>query len=169
MSSLLNNASVRRVQETLVRAGSGARVLALNETARSAQDAADSLGVELGASVKSLVFIAGTGPVMAPVAGDRRCDTDALAVLLAHDEKFRRAGADQVRQATGYAIGGVAPIGHPQPLRTVIDEGLRRFASVYAAAGHPHCAVPTTYSELQWLTGAIVSDTIGRRLSDKSH
>jgi len=162
VSSLLDNSSVRRVQDTLVRAGSGARVVALTETARSAQDAADSLGVDLGAIVKSLVFVAGTGPVMALVAGDRRCDTDALAAVLAHDEKFRRAGADQVRQATGYAIGGVAPIGHPQPLPTVIDEGLRRFASVYAAAGHPHCVFPTTYSELQWLTGAIVSDTIAR-------
>lgn len=148
--SLLATASVRRVQEALAGAGSAARVVALTETARSAEDAARAVGCPLGAIVKSLVFKIGEQPVMALVAGDRRCDLARLPAALGIMGKVRRADADEVRAATGYAIGGVAPVGHALPV--VIDASLERFDEVWAAAGHPHCVFPTTVAELVRLT-----------------
>lgn len=158
---VLANASVQRVQTALKSAGSPAEAIALAETARSAQEAADSIGCPLGAIVKSLVFAVGSQPVMALVAGDRRCNEKALPAVLGLEGKAKRASADLVRQATGFAIGGVSPIGHPFPLPVVIDASLARFESIYAAAGHPHCVFQTTPEELQHLTGATVSETIG--------
>ncbi len=156
----LDNASVQRVQAALRNAGSPAQVMALAQTARSAQEAADSIGCALGAIVKSLVFEVGGQPVMALVAGDRRCNEEALPAALGLEGKAKRASAETVRAATGFAIGGVAPVSHPQPLPTVIDASLARFPAVYAAAGHPHCVFQTTPDELQRLTGGIVSEAI---------
>ena len=156
----LDNASVQRVQAALRDAGSEAQVMALAQTARSAQEAADSIGCALGAIVKSLVFEVGGQPVMALVAGDRRCNEKALPAALGLEGKAKRASAETVRGATGFAIGGVAPVGHPEPFPTVIDASLARFPAVYAAAGHPHCVFQTTLDELQCLTGGIVSDAI---------
>ncbi len=133
----------------------------LADTARTAQDAADSVGVELGAIVKSLVFAVDGRAVMALVAGDRRCDTAALARALGLDGKVGRADADMVRDATGFTIGGVPPIAHTTPLATAIDASLGRFATVYAAAGHPHCVFGTSPDELARLTGAPVVEDIG--------
>ena len=157
----LDNASVQRVQEALREAGSHAEVLALAETARSAQEAADSVGCILGAIVKSLVFAIGDQPVMALVAGDRQCDTKALPAALGLEGKVKRASAEQVREATGFAIGGVSPVGHPAPIPMVIDASLTRFETVYAAAGHPHCVFATSVEDLQRITGAAVSDSVG--------
>jgi prolyl-tRNA editing enzyme YbaK/EbsC (Cys-tRNA(Pro) deacylase) len=156
--SLLATASVRRVQEALAAAGSAARVVALAETARSAEDAARAVGCPLGAIVKSLVFTIGPQPVMALVAGDRRCAMERLPAALGIAGKARRADADEVRAATGYAIGGVAPVGHALPV--VIDASLERFAEVWAAAGHPHCVFPTTAAELARLTGGRIDATL---------
>ena len=164
MTSPLDNPSVRRVQQALEAAGSPACVQALAETARSAQQAADSLGVDLGAIVKSLVFVAGAVPVMALVAGDRRCATKVLAEILGLSGRVRRADVDQVRAATGFAIGGVAPLGHARAIPIAMDESLRRFDTIYAAAGHPHCVFPTTSDELVRLTSATVSAAIGEVL-----
>jgi len=158
----LDNPSVRRVQAALATAGSTAQVIALDETARSAQEAADSIGCELGAIVKSLVFEIGGQPVMVLVAGDRRCNEKALPAALGLDGKAKRASADAVRQATGFAIGSVAPVGHPAPLPLAIDASLARFAAIYAAAGHPHCVFETTPDELQRLTGGVLSDGIAK-------
>lgn len=156
----LGNASVRRVQAALAAAGSDARVIELAATARTARDAAAALGVEVGAIVKSLVFLAGSRPVMALVAGDRQCDPRALLQALGLSGTPRRADADLVRDATGFAIGGVAPVGHPAPLPTAIDASLGRFERVYAAAGHPHCVFATSVDELRRLTGGTLSDMI---------
>jgi prolyl-tRNA editing enzyme YbaK/EbsC (Cys-tRNA(Pro) deacylase) len=158
----LDNASVRRVRAALEAAGSAARVVELADTARTAQDAAAALGVEVGAIVKSLVFAVGARPAMALVAGDRQCDAAALPALLGLEGKAKRADAELVREATGFAIGGVAPLGHPSPLPTAIDASLGRFATVYAAAGHPHCVFATSLDELARLTGGAVSDRLGR-------
>lgn len=149
---------MRRVQEALAAAGSAARVVALAETARSAEDAARAVGCPLGAIVKSLVFTIGTQPVMVLVAGDRRCDPAALPAAFGIDGKVRRADAEQVRAATAYAIGGVAPVGHTLPV--VIDASLDRFDEVWAAAGHPHCVFPTTVAELVRLTRGRIDGAI---------
>ena len=159
--SRLDNASVRRVRDALVAAGLEDRVIELSETARSAQDAADSIGCDLGAIVKSLVFAIKGRAVMALVAGDRQCDTAALPAILGLEGKCKRADADLVREATGFAIGGVAPVGHATRLPVAIDASLRRFGTVYAAAGHPHCVFPVSVAELVRLTGGTESDAIG--------
>ncbi len=161
MSALLERPAVVRVRAALSAAGSTAEIIALADTSRSAQDAARSVGVELGAIVKSLVFAVNGRAVMALVAGDRRCDTAALARALGLDGKVGRADADTVRDATGFTIGGVPPIAHTTPLATAIDASLGRFATVYAAAGHPHCVFGTSPDELARLTGAPVADDIG--------
>ncbi len=161
MSALLERPAVRRVREALAAAGSKARVIVLSETARSAGDAAASVGAELGAIVKSLVFSAGGQPVMALVAGDRRCDTAVLAAALGLAGKVGRADADMVREATGFTIGGVPPFAHARPLPTAIDASLGRFATVYAAAGHPHCVFATSVDELVRLTGAPLVEGLG--------
>ncbi len=166
MNPLLDKPSVRRVRTALQAAGSGAFVVELSTTARTAAEAAKSLGSEVGAIVKSLIFTVAEQPVLALVSGDRRCDEGALPGLLGLDGVARRADADAVRRATGFAIGGVAPVGHPAPLPTVIDASLRRFAAIYAAAGHPHCVFATTLEELARLTGGKVLEGLVLELGE---
>jgi len=159
VSALLERSAVRRVRAALEAAGSEARVVALADTARTAGDAARSLGVEVGAIVKSLVFTVEGAPVLALIAGDRRCDAGALAAALGLAGRARRADAEAVREATGFSIGGVAPVGHPRALPTAIDASFGRFPILYAAAGHPHCVFATSLDELARLTrGRVVSE-----------
>lgn len=160
--SFVETASVAKVRAALAAGGSKAQVIELSATARSAQDAATALGCPLGAIVKSLVFAIDGMAVLALVSGDRQCDIAALPAALGIDGTARRADADRVRTATGFAIGGVAPVGHPALLPTAIDDGLRRFEVVWAAAGHPHCVFASTADELTLLTGGVVSTTIAR-------
>jgi prolyl-tRNA editing enzyme YbaK/EbsC (Cys-tRNA(Pro) deacylase) len=129
--------SARRVQEALRELGLPDAVRELDESTRTAPEAAATVGCELGAIVKSLVFRGARSgePVLALVSGDNRADEARLAEVVG--EPVERADADFVRAATGYAIGGVAPVGHPRPLRTVVDEDLLRFDVVWAAAGTP--------------------------------
>lgn len=160
MSALLTSASVRRVREALAAKGIEGRIVELAETARTAEDAARACGVPVGAIVKSLLFEVDGTPVLALVAGDRRCDVAALPGALGLTGKARRCDADKVRAVTGFAIGGVAPVGHLTEHPTVIDASLGRFARLFAAAGHPHCVFATSLEELQALTGGVVSDRI---------
>lgn len=153
-NGLLDHPGVRRVREALARFNAGERVIALGDAVRTAQQAADALGCEVGAIVKSLVFASGGQAVMALVAGDRQCDLDALGRALGLPAAPKRADADLVRQATGFAIGGVAPLGHAETLPLAIDESLSRFPLLHAAAGHPNAVFPLTYAELlQWTGG----------------
>jgi prolyl-tRNA editing enzyme YbaK/EbsC (Cys-tRNA(Pro) deacylase) len=137
-------------------------VIELASTARSAQEAADSIGCPLGAIVKSLVFQIGGRPVLALVAGDRQCDTTVLPAALGLAGKAARADARWVREVTGFAIGGVAPVGHPGPLPTAIDASLGRFDVLYAAAGHPHAVFPTSLPELSRLTAGKLCEELAR-------
>lgn len=159
--NILENASVRRVRDALQALGAGERVIALDGSARTAAEAAVALGCPVGAIVKSLVFAARGIAVMAYVAGDRQCDLAALGRMLALDVMPKRADADLVRAATGFAIGGVSPLGHPIQIRAAIDESLRRFDRLYAAAGHPYAVFPLEYDELciwtQGIPGAIAA------------
>ena len=159
---ILEGPSVRRVRRALVDAGAEDKVRALADTARSARDAANALGCELGAIVKSLVFTVGGTPAMALVAGDRMCAEKELGAILGLAGKVRRCDAELVRTATGFAIGGVSPIGLVGPLPCAIDASLGRFETIWAAAGHPHCVFPTTAAELARLTGGTVSEALAR-------
>ncbi|MEM7045509.1 MAG: YbaK/EbsC family protein [Pseudomonadota bacterium] len=155
--SKLDHPAVVRVQTALRERGSVADIIELEDGVPTAEAAASALGTELGAIVKSLVFTIDGDAVMALIAGDRRCDTKALASAFGRTGLVTRPDADRVREATGFAIGGVAPIGHPAPLATVIDDSLGRFDTIYAAAGHPHCVFPTTALELSLLTGGAMA------------
>lgn len=148
---------ILRVRAALVAAGVDDGVRALDDSARTAAQAAASLGVEVAQIANSLVFRAvgrdGTGtPVLVLASGGHRVDTDVVAGLLGV-LRVERADPDLVREATGYAIGGVSPVGHPAPLPTVVDETLADHDVVWAAAGHPHAVFPTTHAELVRLTG----------------
>lgn len=112
----------------------GVRELA--DSTRTAQEAAAAVGVGVGQIVKTLVFVDDNGPLLCLCAGDRRVDTAKLGVGV------RQARGDEVREATGFAIGGVPPLGHERPLRTVVDESLRRFDTIWCAAGTPHAVFP---------------------------
>lgn len=158
MSALVTSDSVRRVQTALAAHGLEGRIVELADTARTAEDAARGVGVPVGAIVKSLVFEIGGEPVLALVAGDRRCDLDALPAALDLAGPARRCDAGKVRATTGFAIGGVAPLGHLSPLPTAIDASLGRFGRLFAAAGHPHCVFATDLAELVRLTGGTVAE-----------
>ena len=155
--SLLERQAVKRVIAALHAGNAVEDVRELAETARTAADAAKALGVEQGAIVKSLVFTVGDRFVLALVAGDRICKTDQLPRAFFLKGRVGKPDAELVRAVTGFTIGGVSPVGLPQPLPTVIDASLKRFEAVYAAAGHPHCVFPTTVDELKRLTGGLVS------------
>lgn len=156
----LDNEPVRRVRAILADHGYEDRVLELADTARSARDAAEALSVELGAIVKTLVFVVGDTPVMALVSGDHSCLEENLARALNLEGPVGRVDADTVKLVTGFSIGGVSPVGAKRMLPTVIDRSLKRFDKVYAAAGHPHCVFPATVTELKRLTRGIVSYNI---------
>src|SRR5512136_34719 len=148
-----------RVQAALEEAGLKITVQELAESTRTAQLAAQALNTELGSIVKSLLFMADGRPVLVLVAGDRRADTWRLKALL-QAQKVAIADADTVRRETGFAIGGVPPLGHTQPLTTLIDESLARFSTVYAAAGAPRAVFPIAYATLVEVThGRVASLT----------
>ena len=139
-------------------------VIELEETARSAVDAANSLDVEVGAIVKTLVFVIRRQtheiPVIALVAGDKRCNTDAFIKLLNIEGKIVKPDADRVKEITGYSIGAVSPIGLPNELHLIIDSSLKRFETIWSAAGHTHCVFAATYKQLKEMTNATESDEI---------
>jgi prolyl-tRNA editing enzyme YbaK/EbsC (Cys-tRNA(Pro) deacylase) len=132
--------TARRVAERLAAAGLEVTVREQDESTRTAAEAAAAAGCELGQIVKSLVFVDEHGAVLVLCAGDRRVDTSGLGV--------RRATPDEVREATGFAIGGVPPLGHPTPLRTLVDASLRRFETVWCAAGTPRAVFEVSTAEL---------------------
>ncbi|WP_341916430.1 YbaK/EbsC family protein, partial [Ferrovibrio terrae] len=142
--------------------GGGERMIALDGAARTAAEAAAALSCEVGAIVKSLVFADGEQAVMALVAGDRQCDVAMLGRALGLAAAPGRANADLVRRATGFAIGGVAPLGHAEPLPIAIDGSLARFPVLHAAAGHPHAVFPLSYEELLEWTGGIAAPDLAR-------
>lgn len=146
-------ASAQRVQAALDELGIATRVAELPVAARTSQQAADALGVEVGRIAKSLVFRAAASgrPVLVIAAGDRRVDERRLAAALG--EPIERASPDFVRVHTGFAIGGVAPVGHPAALPTFVDASLRRFDTVWAAGGTPHCVFPIAPADLVAASG----------------
>src|SRR6266699_2404402 len=143
-----------RVQAAPSAAGVGARIEAFPSSTRTAQEAATAVCTSVGQIVKSLVFLAAGAPVLALVSGANRLDTDRLAVLTG--APIGKADAAAVRQATGYAIGGVPPIGFPAPIPTFIDRDLLRYAVVWAAAGTPRHVFPIAPGDLVRITGGRV-------------
>jgi prolyl-tRNA editing enzyme YbaK/EbsC (Cys-tRNA(Pro) deacylase) len=150
--------NARAVDDALAAAGGTGRVRLLADAAPTAAAAAEQLGIEVGAIANSLIFATADGePVLILTSGAHRVDTAKVAALLG-TSTVRRASAELVRKATGQPIGGVAPIAHPTPLRTVVDVALRPYAQVWAAGGIPHAVFPTTFDELVDLTGGTPAD-----------
>ena len=151
MENLLNKDSVKRVQEFIKNFNSELQVLVLDTTARTAQDAANSLKCEVGAIVKSLLFKADGNFLICLIAGDRKCSLNKLKKIL-QKKDVSMANADEVKKNTGFSIGGVAPVAHTINLDILIDKSLNRFQDIFAAAGHPNCVFKITYSELIKIT-----------------
>ncbi len=147
---------VRKIQDALNAHGLQCQVLELKQTTRSARDAAEAVGCEVGQIVKSLVFKGKVSqkPVLVVASGSNRVNEKRLAGLIA--EPVKMPDADFVRQKTGFVIGGVPPLGHAQPLETYIDEDLFKYEEIWAAAGTPHALFKLTPTELETITGGLV-------------
>ena len=138
--------ATQRVQDLLQSLGSDAEVMAFPSGTRTASEAAASIGVDEGQIAKSLLFMAGETPILAVVSGRHRVSTERLEELTGCS--VRKANAREVRSITGFVIGGVAPIGHAQPLRVVLDEHLWDYPVVYASAGSPNTVFAVSADEL---------------------
>ena len=159
------SAAAQRVQDALKALGVTSQVVELPESTRSAAEAAQAIGCRVEQIVKSLVFRGQStnGPILAIVSGGNRVDEEKLAVLVA--EPVAKADAEYVRQRTGYAIGGVPPVGHVESLVCVVDEDLLQYEQIWAAAGTPRAVFQLTPADLQRITDGRVVSVAARRLT----
>lgn len=148
--------NTERVRSFLERHGSGARVVELHGSTRTAAEAADAIGTTVAQIAKSLVFLAGERPILAIASGINRVSTEKLSRLTGAG--VTRADADAVRRHTGFPIGGVPPVAHQRPLDVLIDRDLFQYAEVWAAAGTPRSVFPTSPDELKAMTGGTIAD-----------
>jgi prolyl-tRNA editing enzyme YbaK/EbsC (Cys-tRNA(Pro) deacylase) len=155
VEEVLSNPSVIRVTALLKELGCSGEVTILSDSARTALDAANALGIEVGQVASSIVFKLPSGnPLLVITSGRHRVDTELVAKNLGV-EKLHRADADFVKNASGFSIGGVSPVGWVnQPEITLIDQALNDYDIAWAAAGHPHSVYPTSFEELARVTGA---------------
>ncbi|OHC74215.1 MAG: hypothetical protein A3G18_11980 [Rhodospirillales bacterium RIFCSPLOWO2_12_FULL_58_28] len=162
--SLLNEKSVTKVRCALAAAGCEDTIIELDKSIRTAEEAAAALGVEPGAVVQAQVFKIGKRFVIVFFAGDCACVKESLPRALNMEGEVIGAGAGEVRGATGFSVGGVAPTGLPFKLPMLIDRSLKRFETLYVPAGHPHCVFATTVADLKRLSGGVVSYNIAAPL-----
>ena len=151
------HANTQRVADALLAAGATGQIRELPQPVRTAAAAAEQLGVEVGAIANSLVFDADGEPVLVLTSGAHRVDTDLVARLLGVGT-LRRATPEFVRATTGQPIGGVAPVGHPAPVRTLVATAVGRHRQVWAAGGHPNTVFPTNFDELVRITRGTPAD-----------
>jgi hypothetical protein len=154
MENVLQNPSVQRVSAKLKELGIKGEVHVLSDSARTAQEAADALGILVGQVASSIVFkLDDESPLLVITSGRHRVDTKLVAEKLGI-AKLHRVDADYVKEKSGFSIGGVSPVGWINPATILIDEALNDYDVVWAAAGHPHSVYPTTFAELIQATGA---------------
>jgi len=155
MDGILEKAAVKRFIQAATDLGVKGQVTVLSDTARTAIDAANGLGIEVGQIASSLIFKLPSGnPLLIITSGRHRVDTELVAKNLGIAE-LGRADANYVKDVSGYSVGGVSPLGWiSKPEIILIDEALNDYDVVWAAAGHPHAVYPTTYNELITCTGA---------------
>jgi len=157
--SLLDKEPVKRAEKFLKNFDQSLEVIVLENSARTAQDAATALACDVGAIVKSLLFKAENTFILCLVAGDKRCSLNKLKKI--KDKKdISMATPEDVKKQTGYTIGGVSPVGHLEDIEIVIDNSLERFNELFAAAGHPNCVFKTNYNDIQKITNGKVEDII---------
>ena len=151
MNPLLKKEPVKRAGKTIKDFDPNLKIICLEQTARTANDAATALGCNVGAIVKSLLFNSGNDFVLCLVSGDKRCSLNKLKKILDEKDVFM-AHPNDVKKITGYTIGGVSPVGHLNKVKIFIDTNLNRFKTVFAAAGHPNCVFKIDFSQLSILT-----------------
>ena len=151
MNSTLNKEPVKRAEKALKEFDKNLHIEYLEQTARTANDAATALGCKVGAIVKSLLFKTEKSFVLCLVSGDKKCSLNKLKKILG-EKDVSMANADQVKEITGYTIGGVSPIGHLTKVKILIDKNLNRFTDIFAAAGHPNCIFKINFDQLTKLT-----------------
>ena len=157
--SALNKEPVKRAKEALKKFNSEIKVIELEQTARTANDAANSLNTEVGSIVKSLLFRNEGNFLLCLVSCDKRCSLNKLKKIF-NSKDLSMASPDEVKDQTGYTIGGVSPVGHKNKLEILVDESLNRFKNLYAAAGHPNCIFKINFDELLNLTNGTVKDIV---------
>ena len=157
MNSLLDKEPVKRAEKSIKEFDPNLKIVCLEQTARTAQDAATALGCNVGAIVKSLLFRTGHSFVLCLVSGDQRCSLNKLKKII--DEKdVSMAKPDDVKKITGYTIGGVSPVGHLTKIKIFIDSNLERFTKIFAAAGHPNCVFEISFNQLANLTSGEIRE-----------
>jgi Cys-tRNA(Pro) deacylase len=157
--SLLDKEAVKRAEKFLKGFDQSLEVIILENSARTAQDAAKALDCNVGAIVKSLLFRAGDDFILCLVAGDKRCSLNKLKKF--KDKKdISMASPEEVKTQTGYTIGGVSPIGHLNKIEIIIDNSLERFNELFAAAGHPNCVFKINFINIQKITNGKIKDII---------
>ena len=159
MEDLLNKEPVKRVSQKLKDFDKSLKVIVLDSSARTAQDAADSLNAEVGSIIKSLFLRTKNSFLLCLVAGDRRCSLNKIKKILG-EKDVSMGNADQVKQVTGFTIGGVSPVGHLNPIKIYIDQSLSRFENIFGAAGHPNCVFKINFIDLQKITSGKVMDIV---------
>ena len=149
--TLLNKEPVKRVEKLLKEFDQNQKVILLDSSARTALEAASSLGCEVGAIVKSLLFKTEQNYTLCLVAGDKKASLNKIKKILNIKDAFM-ASADDVKNVTGFTIGGVSPIGHLNKITILIDNSLERFNFLFAAAGHPNCVFKISFTDLKKIT-----------------
>ena len=157
--SLLNKEPVKRAEKALKEFDETLSVTELENTARTALDAAKSLNCEVGAIVKSLLFKNGDNFFLCLVSGDKRCSLNKLKKFF-NSKDLSMASPNDVKEQTGYTIGGVSPIGHTNSLQILVDSSLNRFEDLFAAAGHPNCIFKINFEDLKKITNGTIEDII---------
>ncbi|MDA8918873.1 YbaK/EbsC family protein [Candidatus Pelagibacter sp.] len=157
--SLLDKEPVKRAEKYLKEFDQFLEVIILENSARTAQDAATALDCNVGAIVKSLLFKTDDGFILCLVAGDKRCSLNKLKKIK-HKKDISMASPEDVKTQTGYTIGGVSPVGHLNKIEIFIDKSLERFNDLYAAAGHPNCVFKINFSDIQKITKGKVENII---------
>mgnify|MGYP001387373060 FL=1 len=157
--NLLQKEPVIRAQKSLTKFDSNLVVVELENSARTAKDAANSLNCEVGAIVKSLLLKIDNNFLLCLIAGDKRCSLNKIKKIK-NSKNVRMASAEEVKEQTGYTIGGVSPVGHKNELEILIDNSLNRFKAIFAAAGHPNCIFKINYDDLKKITSGLNEDII---------
>ena len=157
MNEILNKEPVERVRKKLEEFDKSLKIVILESTARTAIDAAKSLNTEVGSIVKSLLLRTKSSYLLCLIAGDKKCSLNKLKKIL-KEKDLSMASANEVKEVTGFTIGGVSPIGHLKDIKVYIDNSLSRFETIYAAAGHPHCIFKISFEEIKQITSGSAMD-----------
>ena len=157
--SLLDKIPVKRVEKFLKDFDKSLEVIVLENSARTAHDAATALGCDVGAIVKSLLFKTEDSFTLCLVSGDKRCSLTKLKKIK-NKRDISMASPEEVKTQTGYTIGGVSPVGHLNKIEIFIDKSLDRFINLFAAAGHPNCVFKINFINIQKITNGKIKDII---------